>query len=423
MPADSDIQVNNNILDNNFKIHEIIISAASLVLFGVLFTVTDLFHNPFIVFGVILFVLIPYRRSKLIKIILSLSSIIFVLWFLHSISNILAPFLISFIIAYALNPLAEKMTTQKISRTLASLIILLTFIIISVTTGILLAPPIAEQFSELIKSLPNALNDLQMWINTVLLPKFDSWGIPTEELQTKLSEDLPNKLENILNSLLSGLSGLFAGISIVLTQIVNIILIPFITFYILKDFDKIKSLVKELIPEKSQETAIEYYHKIDKTLGSFIRGQLTVSILHGIIVYIFLSIIGIKFSAFLGAAGIVLNIIPYFGLLVEITLSSTTAFFSGDPGFQVPAVIICYLVLNIAETSYISPKIIGERIGLHPALLILSLFIFSYFFGFIGMLIALPTMSIIVMLFKEWLNYRRVNEKGDNNIKQNQNTS
>jgi predicted PurR-regulated permease PerM len=89
----------------------------------------------------------------------------------------------------------------------------------------------------------------------------------------------------------------------------------------------------------------------------------------------------------------------------------------------VPAVIICYLVLNIAETSYISPKIIGERIGLHPALLILSLFIFSYFFGFIGMLIALPTMSIIVMLFKEWLNYRRVKEKGDKNINHNQNSS
>jgi hypothetical protein len=96
----------------------------------------------------------------------------------------------------------------------------------------------------------------------------------------------------------------------------------------------------------------------------------------------------------------VLNIIPYFGLLVEITLAVIVSLFSGDPGFQVPLVIVIYLAQNLLETSFIIPKIVGNRIGLHPALLILSLFVFSYFFGFIGMLIALPTMSIIIMFFR-----------------------
>lgn len=388
---------------NTYKIHEIVISVAALALFGVLFSVTELFHNPFIVFGVILFVLIPFRKSRLIKIIISLSSLIFALWFLHSISNLLAPFVVALVISYVLNPLVEKMTRGKITRTIASAIILVTFLLISALAIILLAPPIAAQFSELIKSLPGALNDLQSWINFVLIPKLNSLGIPTADIQTKLSKELPEKLENLLNTLLSGLSGLFVGLSMVLTQVVNLILIPFLTFYIMKDFDNLKNLVRDLFPKKSRDKATEYYQKIDDLLGSFIRGQLIVSVIHGICVYIFLSILGVKFAVFLGALGIVLNIIPYFGLMVEITLAIIVSLFSGDPGFQIPLVIIIYLAQNLLETSFLIPKIVGNRIGLHPALLILSLFVFSYFFGFIGMLIALPTMSIIIMFFKEWL--------------------
>lgn len=391
---------------NTYKIHEIVISLAALALFGVLFSVTELFHNPFIVFGVILFVLIPFRKSRLIKIIISLSSLIFALWFLHSISNLLAPFVVALVISYVLNPLVEKMTRGKITRTLASAIILVAFLLISALAIILLAPPIAAQFAELIKSLPGALNDLQSWINFVLIPKLNSLGIPTADIQTKLSKELPEKLENLLNTLLSGLSGLFAGLSVILTQVVNLILIPFLTFYIMKDFDNLKILIKDLFPKKSRDKATEYYQKIDDLLGSFIRGQLIVSIIHGISVYIFLSILGVKFAVFLGAIGIVLNIIPYFGLLVEITLAVIVSLFSGDPGFQIPLVILLYLAQNLLETSFIIPKIVGNRIGLHPALLILSLFVFSYFFGFIGMLIALPAMSIIIMFFREWLHSR-----------------
>ena len=401
----------NNNTQNTYKIYEIIVSIASLVLFGVLFSVTELFHTPFIVFGVILFVLVPFRKSKFIKIMITLSSIIFALWFLHSISNLLAPFIAALIISYALNPLVEKMTRGKITRTLASAIILVAFLLLSAAAILLLAPPIAAQFSELIKSLPQALNDLQLWINTGLIPKLNALGIPTNDIQTKLSQELPAKLENLLNTLLSGLSGLFAGLSVVLTQVVNLILIPFLTFYIMKDFDNLKNLIKELFPKNSRSKAVLYYQKIDDLLGSFIRGQLIVSVIHGIVVYIFLSILGVKFAVFLGAIGIVLNIIPYFGLLVEITLAVIVSLFSGDPGFQIPLVIILYLVQNLLETSFIIPKIVGDRIGLHPALLILSLFVFSYFFGFIGMLIALPTMSIILMFFREWFASRKDDEE------------
>jgi len=396
--------------DNNYKVYEVVISITALVLFGVLFSVTQLFQNPFIVFAVILFVLYPFRKSKLIKTILWLSVLIFALWFFHSISNLLAPFIIAFVLSYILNPLVEYLSSKKLSRALASGLILLVFILIITTAILLLAPPIAAQFSDLIKSLPAAMKDLQSWVNIVLIPKLSSMGVPTQDIQDKLSQDLPAKLDNIFKTLLSSISGIFAGLSVILTQIVNLILIPFLTFYIMKDFDNIKSLVKELFPPSKRKKAVSYYKKIDSVLGSFIRGQLICSIIHGIIVSIFLSILGVKYAIFLGAIGIVLNLIPYFGLLVEITLAVIVSLFSGNPELHVPLVIILYLLQNLAETSFIIPKIIGKRIGLHPALLILSLLVFSYFFGFVGMIIALPTMSIIIMFFKEWLANREEEE-------------
>src|SRR4030095_8556454 len=234
--------------ENTHRTPEVMGSIAALLLFGLLFTVTDLFRSPFIVFGVVIFVLYPFRRTRMIKTILTLSVIIFSLWVLHSISGLLAPFIAAFIISYALNPVVEYMTRKKISRTLASALILLVFIIVITTSILLLAPPIAHQFSELIKSLPAALKNLQGWIDTVFIPKLESWGIPKEDIQNKLSQELPSKLENILNSLLSSLSGIFAGLSVILTQVVNLILIPFLTFYIMKDFDNVKMLVKEMFP-------------------------------------------------------------------------------------------------------------------------------------------------------------------------------
>ncbi len=396
--------------ENSYKPYEIILSVIALALFGVLFSVTQLYQNPFIVFGAILFVLFPFRKSRLVKVFIWLSAIIFSLWFLHSISNLLAPFIAAFIIAYALNPLVEFLSSKKMSRTAASGLILAVFLIIIITAILLLAPPIATQFSELAKTLPQAINDLQFSIVNSLIPKLNSLGVPTQDIQDKISQGLPEKLNDILKGLLNSLSGIFAGLSVVLTQIVNLILIPFLTFYIMKDFDDIKSLVKNLFSVSARKKAVIYYHKIDNLLGSFIRGQLIASIIHGILVFIFLSILGVKYAIFLGAIGIILNLIPYFGLLVEITLAVIVSLFSGNPGLQVPLVILLYLLQNLLETSFLIPKIVGEKIGLHPALLILSLLVFSYFFGFIGMLIALPVMSVIIMFFKEWMHIKESKE-------------
>jgi predicted PurR-regulated permease PerM len=387
---------------NIAKSYEIVISVAAFVLFGVLFTVTELFKSPFIVFGVILITLYPFRKNSVVKISITVSFVIFLLWIFNSLLGILFPFFAAFILAYIFNPVVEAMGRKNISRTIASLIIILVFAAVITLLIIFLAPPIVSQFSELISAIPGAAQGLGEWFQKVLIPKAAEWGLPTESIQEKILNVLPSRIEQILNTLLNSLSGLFAGISIILTQVVNLILIPFLTFYLLKDFNDIKALVKSLFPYSKRSAAISYYHKIDDMMGSFLRGSLVCAVIHGVGVYIFLAVLGIKYSIFLSALSALLNVIPYVGLLLSIAVTVIAALFSGDPGLQVPLVIILYLVQNLLETSYIIPKIIGDRMGIHPAVLILSLMVFSYFFGFVGMLIAMPVVSILLMLFKEW---------------------
>ncbi|MGH2574845.1 MAG: AI-2E family transporter [Ignavibacteria bacterium] len=385
------------------RTHEVIISITALVLFGVLFTATELFKSPFIVFAVILLVLYPFKKSKLIRIIIALSVIIFLLWFLLSISQLLMPFIIAFILSYILNPLVEKLNRKNIPRGIASILIILSLIAVIVLAIIFIMPAIVNQFTDFIKTLPTALIDIQSWITSVLIPWLASIGIPTQDLQNKIVNELPGRLEQIFNAVLGGLSGIFSGLTIILSQIINLILIPFLTFYLLKDFNNIKSLVKKLLPSDNKEKIILYARKIDELMGRYLRGALTVALINGVLVYILLSLIGVKYSIFLGAIAGLLDLIPYFGLLISLIFGTSVAIFSGDPSVQVPLTILAFIGLNILETSYLAPRIIGGKIGLHPALLILSLLVFSYFFGFVGLLIALPTVSIIVMFVNEWL--------------------
>jgi predicted PurR-regulated permease PerM len=391
-----------------YNINEIVISLCSVIITAIFFLVTGLYNSPILLFIVIIILLYPFRQFQIVKISVWVLSIIFILWFINSVFQLLIPFIFAFALSYMLNPLVEKLNRKNISRTWASLIIILSFIISIVALILFLAPLIVAQFTELISSLPNAVNDVNKWINTVFLPWLDTIGIPSKNLQEKLLNQLPSNLEQILNNLMNSLSAIFSGLSVVLNQIINLILIPFLTFYILKDFDELKLLVKKLLPQKRLEIYVDYYHRIDELLGSFMRGSLIAALIHGVGVFIFLTIIGVKYAIFLSAFSALVNLIPYFGVIISIVLTAIVALFSGNPALQVPLSILFYLLQNLLETSYIIPKIVGEKLGLHPAILILSLMIFAYFFGFIGLLIAMPVTSILIMFLKDWLDKRKI---------------
>ncbi|RPI18778.1 MAG: AI-2E family transporter [Ignavibacteriae bacterium] len=396
-----------NTTKNVIRPYEIIISIAAILLFGILFAVTELFKNPFIVLGVTIFILFPFRRNRIVKIILSISIIVAALWFTHSISNILIPFLVAFILAYLIDPLVTFISRKRMKRWEASLLVVVCSVLIFFVASVIAVPVVVKQFTEFIETIPQLYAGFQIWINTGLIPFLNNFGIPTEDLQYKLTNQIPGSMDYFFNALVGGVSGLFTGITIIATSLANIILIPFLTFYISKDFHGLKQYVKHLFPAGSRKKAVEVYNKIDSILGNYIRGNLLTSLYNGLAIGTGLYFIGVRYAFLLGIIAAILDLIPYFGFIVTMILSSIIALVSGgNILFKFILTILLNIAVNILENAYISPKLIGERIGLHPVILILSLLMFQYFLGFLGLLIAIPAMAIILMFFNDWLERR-----------------
>jgi len=383
---------------------EAIIFSAGIVLFLFLIYTIRIIASPFIVLGAILFLLYPLRSNVMARNIMWLSVMLFSLWFLYSMVGALAPFAVAMLFAYLLHPMITKVETWGIPRWASSLVIILCGIAVLIVVVVLVLPIAFAQFSGILEAASRITNDFANWMFSnrmeVALRKY---GISTQQLRDMLTTSFAPRLEIIMKGLLEGTFGLVSGLSTVITRIVNMVIIPFLSFYVLKDFPIIRHQVRMLLPRSKRERASESYARIDELLGRYIRGAITVAAINAVLVTILFSVFGIQYPLVLGIVAGVLDLIPYFGLIIMLVLSVIVASFSASlvAGHMILAASTIG-ALHIFEAAVLSPKIIGSKVGIHPVLLILSLLVFSFFLGFIGLLIAVPTTAIIIMFVREW---------------------
>jgi predicted PurR-regulated permease PerM len=384
------------------KSGELIAIIVGVVLFLFLIYIILPVLSPFVVFGAFFFLLYPFRQNVYILRLIWLGVTLFTIWLLISLIGVLIPFLIAFLFAYILNPLVNRLEQKNIPRWLSSLIIIL--ISMTVITGffILAMPVVITQFRGMIDNasifINSGINEIQKGSLYDTLSKF---GIPVESLRASIERELPGRIEIILRSLLEGAFDFISNISVIVTQLLNIIIIPVITFYLLKDFPAMLNNFNAIFPENSRETIVGYFRKIDEVLSDYLRGAIIVAVIQGSVSAIILSILGVKYSLVLGIMTGLLDFIPYVGLVISLCVAVIAAAFSGDPvTSKIIGVVILYLSQKIFENTILAPKIIGEKVGLHPVLLIASLFIFGHFLGFVGLLLAVPATAVIVMFVK-----------------------
>jgi predicted PurR-regulated permease PerM len=338
-----------------------------------------------------------------------LAIVLFALWFLDSVSSILVPFIISLIFAYILNPIVDFFQSWKIPRWISSLVIILLFI-----TGIglvifFIIPVALRQFEGVMDTLAKVTYDYQ---NTFWSSKFikilESYGISINELRTSFANQLTPRFEDILKASVEWLAALMSGIQGFIAQVFYIVLTPFLTFYFLTDFPKINHRFKMLFPGQIRDRVEDYMGRADDLIGHYLRGALMVAVLQGIIVSILFSLVGIKYAFLLGLLACIFDLIPYFGLFAIMVLSIIVALFSDPPVLMKLLIAVGSIsFLHMAEVTFLSPKIIGSKVGLHPLLIILSLLVFMYFLGFVGLLIAVPTTALIILFVRDWEAKRR----------------
>jgi predicted PurR-regulated permease PerM len=393
---------------------DVVVITAGLVLVVLLLYTIQILISPFLILGTILFLLYPLRDSVVARNIMLLSVVLFALWFIYTIDEILAPFLLSLFFAYLLHPMVTRLENSwKVPRWTSALFIILCAIAVVIVLLILGLPHIIGQFEGILQAIGVISTQFVEWVldadYTNILNKY---GISTDQLRSMLTTTIAPRVEDILKGLLRGTFGIVSGLQVILTGIVNIVIIPFLTFFLLKDFPIVRYRIKMMIPRKRRDQSVTFYHRVDQILGRYIRGTTIIAIIDALTVSFGLWIIGIQYPLVLGILSGLMFFIPYFGFLTILSVSTFVASLSmGVVALPVITTVSFLATLHIIEVYILTPKLIGGSIGLHPVLLILSLFVFGYFLGFIGLLIAIPAAAILIVSVKEWETNRKLELK------------
>ena len=318
--------------------------------------------------------------------------------FLYVFSGILLPFVAGMILAYLLDPVADRIERLGINRLIAALIILATFVVLFVLVLILVLPIVGHQLGALLRSLPGYVTALQDFVSR----NIDSAG----QLPTVLGMQ-PTDLKSSLGGLLTQgaqwfatmLTSIWSGGQALLSVLALLVVTPVVAFYMLLDWDRMVREIDGWVPRRSVETVRQIAREMDEGVSGFIRGQVSVCLILGAYYAIGLTIVGLDFGLLIGIFIGMISFIPYVGATIGMILSVGLAVAQFWPDWtMVAAVAAVFAVGQFIEGNVLQPKLIGEHVGLHPVWLMFALFAFGSLFGFVGMLIAVPAAAAVGVL-------------------------
>ncbi len=317
--------------------------------------------------------------------------------FLYLIRSILLPFILGALIAYFLDPAADRLEKLKFSRNLATVTITLSFFTVLVVLSLLIIPTIASQLSGLIADMPGYFTSLEGKYEQ----EISAW---MGTLPESYMESIKNSISNFSGFMIKFVGDMAGGIfqsGMAAINILSLVLItPVVAFYLLRDWDIITFKIYNLLPRKHEKIIRQQLSLIDDTLAGFIRGQINVCMLLGAFYAIGLSIVGLKFGILIGIGTGLLVILPYVGLIFGMLVGLTIAFFQFGTWDGVLQVLAVFVIGQVIEGNFVTPKLVGEKVGLHPVWVIFGLLAGAALFGFAGVLIAVPVTAVIGVLIR-----------------------
>ncbi|AGB41963.1 putative permease [Halobacteroides halobius DSM 5150] len=319
--------------------------------------------------------------------------IIISIYFFYQVKSILFPFCLAIILAYLLNPLIDKLVKSGMPRMGALTFVFGLLFVLFMFVFITVIPAIINELEILTNKLPFYIAKLDRIINK-LNNQYQQINISStldrvlERIMLRIKELSVEFIERTTQVMINLLSRMF-----------SLIMAPILTFYILKDFKLIKNYFWSIIPDQEQSAIRKLLIRIDEGLVGFFKGQLIVSILVGVLSTLALYWMGVKFSLIIGVLASIFNVVPYFGPFIGAGVAGLIAF--GTSLKLSLRVILVFFIIQQIEGNIISPKIMGEEVGLHPVIIIFSLLAGGELLGVIGMLIAIP----VAIIAKELLNY------------------
>ena len=347
---------------------------------------------------------IRIRKIKIIDITLVVLAIIAFIYMRRPLFNVINPFIYALVVAYLLDPFVKMLEKKKIKRIWAILIVFLIIISIFAILFATFIPKLVDEIKDFIENIPSIFESVKTKIENFQLNGFEF--LP-KEMREYLNLD--KQISNASKNIEGFFNGLFGFLIASTGTIFDLIMTPLITFYYLKDKEKIKDLILKASPIRYREFVKRVGRDVDKVLGGFIKGQLTVAAFVGILMGIGSLIIGIPYALTIGLLAAITNIIPYFGPWLGGILPTVLAFIE-KPIMTLWAIGLIVVVQQI-ESTLITPRIMSKSVGIHPLLIIFSVLFFGSLFGIIGMILGVPMMATLLLIFGYIKEYRQHIEK------------
>ena len=311
---------------------------------------------------------------------------------------VLTPFLISFSLAYLLHPLVDRLERHRIPRSIGVSIIFAAGILIVVLGVLLLIPPLQTQIGRLSTFIPQATT----WLQQEALP----WV--SRRLGTDVSRLDAGRLAQLLQDNFSQAGGIATNVATYLTSsgmklaaiLANLFLVPIVTFYMMRDWHAMLDSLGKLVPRPLLPAVTDLARESDEVLAAFLRGQLLVMVALGTIYSIGFWIAGVEFAMLIGIFAGLVSFVPYLGVAMALVSAMITAAITGADPVTYAYILVVVGIGQALEGSVITPLLVGDRIGLHPVIVIFLVLAGGQLFGFVGVLVALPVGAVLSVFFR-----------------------
>lgn len=317
---------------------------------------------------------------------------------LYLLAPVLTPFLVAALLAYVTDPLADRLEALGLSRTMAVVIVftgLLALLLLLLLIGL---PLLAHQIEILISKLPGYVDWLQYtalpWLQTKL--QLDERSLDLDTLKQAIAEHWQTAGGVVAGAMASVTR---SGLTL-LGWLVNLMLIPVVTFYLLRDWDVLVARIQELLPRTAELVVTRLARQCDEMLGAFLRGQIMVMLALGAIYSIGLWLVGLDVALLIGMAAGLLSFVPYLGFAIGLLAASIAALVQYQDLFHLLLVLAVFGVGQMLEGMVLTPWLVGDRIGLHPVMVIFAVMAGGQLFGFFGILLALPFAAVAMVLLR-----------------------
>ena len=316
---------------------------------------------------------------------------------LYLLAPVLTPFLVAALLAYISDPLVDRLETVKLSRTLSVLVVFVGLSLLALVLLFILVPLISKQVGVFFSNLPTYFD----WLQNVGMPwiqqRFNLAEVPdVGDLKQAVQENWQRAggvAMQVVKSITQSGTTLIAVIA-------NMILIPVITFYLLRDWDILISKIHDLLPAKLEPLISTLSRDTDEVLGAFMRGQLLVMLSLGLFYSLGLWMTGLSYAILIGMIAGVLSFVPYLGVIIGVGLAIIAGLFQFDSISQLWPLAVVFGIGQLLESFLLTPFFVGDRIGLHPVAVIFAIAAFGQLFGFFGILLALPAAAVIMVIIR-----------------------